>query len=230
VLWDVDFTLLDASGVGKHLYQQALAELYGLDLPAVAVSMAGRTDAAIAMEILTLAGVPDPQSQISAFQDFQAVRAPDLAPMLREQGRVLPGAAEAIAALASPRYAGQVIQSLLTGNIPELAEVKLAALGLTGHLDLAIGAYGNLSQVRADLVAVARRNATAHYGGDFAGRATVLIGDTPKDVEAALVTGARAVAVASGSYSAEQLASAGADVVFADLTDTAGLVAAILSG
>jgi phosphoglycolate phosphatase len=230
VLWDVDFTLLDASGVGKHLYQQALAELYGLDLPAVAVSMAGRTDAAIAMEILTLAGVPDPQSQISAFQDFQAVRAPDLAPMLREQGRVLPGAAEAIAALASPRYAGQVIQSLLTGNIPELAEVKLAALGLTGHLDLAIGAYGNLSQVRADLVAVARRNATAHYGGDFAGRATVLIGDTPKDVEAALVTGARAIAVASGSYSAEQLASAGADVVFADLTDTAGLVAAILSG
>jgi phosphoglycolate phosphatase len=150
--------------------------------------------------------------------------------MLREQGRVLPGAAEAIAALASPRYAGQVIQSLLTGNIPELAEVKLAALGLTGHLDLAIGAYGNLSQVRADLVAVARRNATARYGGDFAGRATVLIGDTPKDVEAALVTGARAIAVASGSYSAEQLASAGADVVFADLTDTAGLVAAILSG
>jgi phosphoglycolate phosphatase len=229
VLWDVDFTLVDASGVGKHLYQQALAELYGLDLPEKVVSMAGRTDAAIAMEILTLAGVPDPQSQIAAFQDFQAVRAPDLVPMLRERGRVLPGAAEAVAALAAPRYAGQVIQSLLTGNIPALAEVKLGALGLTGHLDLSIGAYGDLSQIRADLVSVARRNAAGRYGGDFAGRATVLIGDTPKDVEAAALTGARAIAVASGSYSAADLASSGADVVLDDLTDTAALITAVLA-
>jgi len=229
VLWDVDFTLVDASGIGRTLYQEALAELHGLELPAGMQSMGGRTDASIALEVLTLAGVADPLNHIAAFQEFQAARAPMLAEELRGSGRVLPGAAEAVAALAEPRYAGQVVQSLLTGNIPALAEVKLSALGLTQHLDLSIGAYGHLSQVRADLVAVARANAAARHGGDFSGRATVLIGDTPKDVEAATATGARSIAVATGSYSVEQLTTTTADVVLADLTDTAALVAAVLA-
>jgi phosphoglycolate phosphatase-like HAD superfamily hydrolase len=230
VLWDVDFTLLDAPGVGRHLYEQALAELYGLELPAGLQSMAGRTDASIAIEVLTLANVPDPAGELGAFQKVQAARAraPELTAMLRERGRVLPGAAEAIAALAAPGYADWVIQSLLTGNIPALAEVKLGALGLTEHLDLTVGAYGDHSQVRADLVAVARDRAAARYGGDYAGRATVLIGDTPKDVEAAALTGARSVGVASGSYTEQQLADAGADAVLADLTDTGAVIAAIL--
>jgi phosphoglycolate phosphatase len=229
VLWDVDFTLVDASGVGAHLYRVALAELYGRELPAPLPSMAGRTDTAIGLEVLKLAGVPDPQSQLTTFQDFQTARAPELVAMLRERGRALPGAAEAIAALAGPGLASTVIQSLLTGNIPALAQVKLAALGLTEHLDLAVGAYGDVSQVRADLVDVARRKAAARYGGDYAGRATILIGDTPKDVEAAALTGARVIAVATGSYSAGQLAGAGADVVLPDLTDTARLLAAVLA-
>ena len=229
MLWDVDFTLVDTAGVGKHLYQETMAELYGLELPAGLQSMAGRTDASIAMEVLTLAGVPDPLDQLAAFQAVQATRAPQLDGMLRERGRVLPGAAEAIAALAGPGYPGTVIQSLLTGNIPALAQVKLGALGLTEHLDLSVGAYGDHSQVRADLVAVARRNAAARYGGDYSGRATVLIGDTPNDVDAATQSGARVVGVASGSYTVEQLAAAGADAVLADLTDTAAVLTAVLA-
>jgi phosphoglycolate phosphatase len=230
VLWDVDFTLVEATGVGRHIYQLALEEMYGLALPDQIESMAGRTDAAIALEVLTLAGVPDPEGQLPAFQAFQAALAPGLGAMLRECGRALPGAAAAVAALADPSYVGQIIQSLLTGNIPALAAAKLGAYGLVAHLDLSVGAYGDLSPVRADLVDVARRNAAAKYGADFGGRATVLIGDTPKDVEAATLTGARSVAVATGSFSAGQLAAAGADVVLADLTDTGGLVSAVLAG
>ena len=76
--------------------------------------------------------------------------------------RILPGAAEAMAALA--RLDGQgVVQSLLTGNIRPLAEVKLGPLGLTEHLDLDAGAYGTESEIRADLVPVARRNAAARF-------------------------------------------------------------------
>ena len=64
---------------------------------------------------------------------------------------------EVLAALAGPAYSGWVVQSLLTGNIPALARVKLGALGLIEHLDLSIGAYGDVSEVRGDLVPVARR-------------------------------------------------------------------------
>jgi phosphoglycolate phosphatase len=230
VLWDVDYTLADTDGVGRYLYQIALAELYGLEMPRPIRSMAGRTDSSIALEVLTAAGVADPAAEVARFQEVLGARAPELDSLVRERGKPLPGAAEVLAALADPAYAGRVVQSVLTGNVPALARVKLGGLGLTAHLDLAIGAYGDVSEVRADLVPVARRNAAEHYGADFAGRATVLVGDTPSDVEAAAVSGARSVAVATGSFSAQQLADAGADVVLTDLTQTAEVVNAILDG
>ena len=228
VLWDVDYTLADTNGVGRRLYQIALAELYGLEMPRLIRSMAGRTDSSIALEVLTAAGIPNPASEVARFQQVLAARAPDLDALVRERGKALPGAVQALAALGGQAYAGRVVQSVLTGNIPALARVKLGGLGLTEYLDLGIGAYGDVSEVRADLVPVARRNAADRYGADFAGPATVLVGDTPSDVEAAASTGARSVAVATGSFSAEQLTSAGADVVLADLTDTAAAVRGIV--
>ena len=133
-----------------------------------------------------------------------------------------------LAALAMGTHGQPVIQSLLTGNLPELARVKLGALQLTEHLDLTIGAYGDISAVRADLVQVAQAKATARHGGDFGGRYTVLVGDTPSDVEAALANDASVVAVASGSFSAAELEQAGAHVVLPDLANTPIALAAIL--
>ncbi len=89
---------------------------------------------------------------------------------------------------------------MLTGNIRPLATVKLAAAGLGEHLDLDVGAYGDVHEVRAELVPVARQGGPAAYGADFGGQSTVLVGDTPLDVAAALATGARAVGVATGSF------------------------------
>ena len=140
--------------------------------------------------------------------------------------RPLPGAAEAIAALA----AAGVHQSVLTGNVRPLAALKLRRAGLGAGLDLDAGAYGDVHEVRAELVTAARRAARQAYGLDFPGDATVLVGDTPLDVAAALATGARAVAVATGSYPAAGLVAAGAHVVLPDLTDTARVVAAVTAG
>jgi len=126
---------------------------------------------------------------------------------------------------------GRIHQSVLTGNIRSVAEVKLAALGLREWLDLCIGAYGDDHEDRTELVHVARRRAAAVHGrsaAEFGGTATVVIGDTPLDISAALAAGARAVGVATGSYSADDLAMAGADAVLPDLTDTASVLRALL--
>jgi phosphoglycolate phosphatase-like HAD superfamily hydrolase len=112
---------------------------------------------------------------------------------------------------------------VLTGNVRKLAEVKLAALGLKSGIDLCIGAYGDDHEERAELVHVARRRAAGVHGrlpGDFDGPATVVIGDTPLDIEAALAAGARAIGVATGGYRPDELASAGAHAVLPDLSDT----------
>ena len=229
MLWDVDFTLVEGGGAGLVLYETVLAELYGVDLPGQLTSMSGRTDSAIALEVLAALGL-DAAKELPRFHRALAERAPEVAGVVREHGTALPGARQALTALAGYASNGPVVQSLLTGNIPALAQVKLKALGLTDHIDLDVGAYGDVSRVRADLVPVARQKAAARYRADFGGRATVLVGDTPHDVEAAAVADARSVAVATGRFSASQLADAGADVVLPDLTDTARAVAAILDG
>lgn len=236
VLWDVDHTLINAGGAGLELYRIAFAELFGGEMP-VPASMAGRTERAIVLEVLTLAGLPEPRGKVAAFHAIMAAHAPEVADLIREHGTALPGAAEALAALAmagtgdangDEHFAGLVVQALLTGNIRPLAEVKLGALGLTEHLDLDVGTYGDAHEVRAELVGPARRRAAQAYGADFSGEATIIVGDTPLDVEAALVTGARAVAVATGYFSVAELTAAGAHVVLPDLTDTGRVLAAVL--
>jgi phosphoglycolate phosphatase len=228
VLWDVDHTLIVAGGVGFRIYERAFRDMFSLEVPSVAVPMAGRTDRAIALDLLTEAGVPDPRGQVAQFQAMQAQYAPELAPEMAARGRVLPGVPEAIAAVAQGRPGLRVVQSLLTGNVRALAEVKVGALGLTDHLDLDAGAYGTESEIRADLVPVARRNASGRYDEDFSGAATVLVGDTPLDVEAALATGARVVGVGTGMFTVEELLAAGAHAAFPDLSDTGAVVSAIL--
>jgi phosphoglycolate phosphatase len=227
VLWDVDYTLIDSDGVGRVLYKSVFGEMFGRDMPQPG-SMAGRTDRAIVLEVLTLAGVDDPRRHVDEFLRLMAIRAPGLADLVVERARALPGAAQAMAALARLGGGRGVVQSLLTGNIRPLAEVKLGPLGLTEHLDLDAGAYGSTHEVRAELVHLARRNASRAYPADFGGDATVIVGDTPLDVEAALATGARAVGVATGAFTTSELAAAGAHAALPDLADTGLVVAAIL--
>jgi len=222
VLWDVDYTLLSAGGLGNSLYEAVFKDLFGRDLTAIAPK-AGRTDRAILLETLALAGVDSPAAYVDEFMVLLGRRAAAMDGSARAYVRALPGASAAILALA----AAGVRQSVLTGNVRPLAAAKLAAAGLGEHLDLDVGAYGDVHEVRAELVPVARRAARAAYGLDFGGRSTVLVGDTPLDVAAALETGARAVGVATGSFPATDLVAAGAHIVLPDLTDTPLVLAAV---
>jgi phosphoglycolate phosphatase-like HAD superfamily hydrolase len=243
VLWDVDHTLLNAGGLSAQLYGAVFAELYGRELAQVA-PMAGRTDRAIIVETLTMAGIPDPRGQADVFIAGMARHAPAYGEQIRRRGHVLPGAIAALTALGRPGgrpqggagrrrdgapggTGGTALQSVLTGNIRPLAEVKLGVLGLRGLLDLDIGAYGDSHETRSELVHVARARAAAAAGRAFGGESTVLIGDTPLDVAAALATGARAVGVATGGFTGADLAAAGAHAVLRDLADTPGVLAAI---
>ncbi len=220
MLWDVDYTLLSADGLGTRLYEVVFAEMFGRELTAVAPK-AGRTDRAIIGDTLALAGVS--RVHVDAF--LAALVRAAAEGTVPAQVHPMPGALDAVAALASA--SGGIRQSVLTGNVRPLAALKLRLAGLGEHLDLDVGAYGDVHEVRAELVAVAREAARQAYGTDFPGASTVLVGDTPLDVEAALASGARAVGVATGSYPAAALA--GADVVLPDLTATARVLAAVMS-
>ena len=146
VLWDIDGTLLNAGGVGRDLYNVVFLQLFGRSLSAYA-PMAGRTDRAIILETLIMAGVDEPRRYVDPFIAGLSAQAPLIQSAMVSRGQALPGAAAALA-----RIAGHAHQSVLTGNIRPLAEVKLAALGLREGLDLCIGAYGDDHEDRAELV------------------------------------------------------------------------------
>lgn len=223
VLWDIDHTLLDTGGVGSEVFRDAFEEVTGRTIERLA-DVTGRTEQVIFRETLHLYGIEDPGDYFTKFAEAQANGYRTRAEEMRQRGRALPGAREALEALARLPY---VTQAVLTGNTRPSAEAKLHTFGLDTLLDLDSGAYGTDDSVRANLVPVARQRASARHGATFTGENTVIIGDTTSDVEAALNSGADIVAVATGRTSAQELGSAGARTVFEDLADTASLVRAV---
>lgn len=222
VLWDVDKTLVDVSGVSRDIYARAFEKVTGQPLGQLA-DMTGRTERAILVETLALNGVAE--AELDVFYEALALAAHELRGQMRAIGRALPGAREAIVAM---RQDG-VVQSVATGNLRPIAETKLAAFGLADGLELDVGGYGSDDGVRAELVRQARLRAGRKYETDMSPDRVVVIGDTPLDVEGAHGAGAWAIGVATGASTVEELAAAGADEVFADLTSVDVLVSMVVS-
>ncbi len=226
VLWDIDHTLIDTGGVGSEIYATAFQEVTGRPLEEQA-DVSGRTEPVIFRETAQLHGIDAPADLFSAFAEHQARLYVERSGEMRHRGCILPGVPEALRAVAERP---DIIQSVLTGNTRPSAEAKLLAFGLDGYLDMDSGAYGTDDDTRVNLVGVGQERATQAHGVPFDAARTVLIGDTPNDVQAAHDGGARIIAVATGRDSADDLRAAGASTVFRDLTDTAALVEAIRGG
>ncbi len=217
ILWDIDHTLIDNAGVSKEIYAAAFTALAG-EPPKRAAVTEGRTDRLIMREMFLRNGFPEPvwADAEAALTSAGRERLGDL----REQGRPLPGVREALKEAAT--RVGWV-SSVLTGNIAANAQVKLSAFDLDTLVDLEVGAYGADAVDRSELVDVARRRIRDHrtLPDDTP---VVLVGDTPRDVEAALASDAHVIAVATGVHGQRELHAAGAATVLPDLTDTIGLL------
>jgi phosphoglycolate phosphatase len=220
VMWDIDHTLLRGGGVAGRAWKTAFTAVTGREWQ-VTPNFAGRTDLDICAEVFASHGVTD--CTPDRFFARYVTEVDRTRHLFAEQGALLPGVPEVLSALAAR---GDVVQTLVTGNVPQVAAAKLAAFDLTGAFDAEVGAYGTDDSVRATLVRRSRERAEAKYG---AGLRPVVIGDTAHDVAGARANNARVIAVATGSHDAAHLHEAGADVVLDDLSDTPAAVAAITS-
>lgn len=223
VLWDVDHTLIETGGVGREIFAEAFAHAVGRPMEKMA-EVSGRTEPDIFRETAELHGIRVTTELFNAFANQLAKGYRDRLTEMRRRGRVLPGAAEALAALAADTT---IVQSVLTGNIRPVAETKLAAFDLDEHLDFEAGAYGSDDAVRPHLVAIAQQRAAARYETTFDPTNTILIGDTPSDVTTAHQGGAQIIAVASGKSTSTELSSAGAEKVLTSLSNPDSLIAAL---
>jgi phosphoglycolate phosphatase-like HAD superfamily hydrolase len=233
VLWNIDLTLVDVARVSRDAYAEAFGRVTGRPLVALPQT-AGQSDSEIFFEALALndasAEAPGDRADVAA-QELLARYSSELATafgarldLLPTLGRALPGAREAVAAVA---VLPGVIQSVLTGTIRPNAAAKLRAFGLDEFFDFEIGGYCSEVYPKGAELLRSRGRAAEKYGTDIGAGCTVYLADSGRDVEAARIGGARCVAVASGRSTAGELREAGADLVFDDLTDTGAVVAAV---
>lgn len=192
LFWDIDGTLLTTARAGVFSLEDALEEVSGVrdDLNGMATS--GMTDYSIAEAALARVGHATDQEIV---QRFLEVHGRQLATYLhRRDGHVMPGVREILDDLVGR---DDVVNLLLTGNIEAGAAAKLAHYGLDEYFR-AGGAFCVGPGERAE---IARRALPLANGAER----VYVIGDTPADVECGKAIGARTVAVATGSYSLEQL-------------------------
>ncbi len=225
VLFDIDGTLLLSLGAGRRALVAAMAaELDDPQTAAAGVRFDGKTDPQIVREMFAAAGhsaVDDERVAAVLSRYVSCLRAELGRPGHRTE--VLPGILDLLDALEADRSA---VLGLLTGNVESGAHLKLRS-GLLDPARFVVGAFGSDHALRTELPAIAADRAVPVFGRRPYGSEVVILGDTPADVTCGLALGARAIGVATGSYSTGELAAAGAYAVFPDLGAVADVLAAI---
>jgi phosphoglycolate phosphatase-like HAD superfamily hydrolase len=217
VLFDIDQTILHSGGAGEKALTMASRDRFGREETLDHIEIAGKTDVWIAHRIFEAHGIEAHQENVGKFLDgyIEYLRTE----LGRNEGRLLPGFPEILEALAR---LPNVALGLLTGNLRRGAELKLGHYGVLDFF--AFGAFADDSHERNLLGPFARKRATERHGTDFQAGDIYIIGDTPHDIACAKAIHARSVGVATGRYSRAALEAAGADFVFDDLSDVAGVI------
>ncbi|MDB4917077.1 MAG: hypothetical protein JWM95_4721 [Gemmatimonadetes bacterium] len=226
VLFDIDGTLLRTDGAGRRAVNQAIHEVYGTH-PAGGHEFDGKTDPQIVRELMQLAGVHDESitERLAETLTRYSILLRDELDGVDHSRNVYPGIGALLDALEAR---DDVLLGLLTGNIHAGAVAKLDAVGL-GTDRFKIGAFGSDHASRAELPAIARARAEALLGHAVAGADVIVIGDTPADMGCGRGIGARAIGVATGRYTVDDLTACEPHAVFPDLSDTAAVMRAIFA-
>jgi len=222
LLFDIDGTLVTTGGVGRRAVDRAFERAHGRADACSGIRFDGMTDRSITRLGLTAIGVAATDQAIAHLLDiYLGELQAELRLASPEVYRVHVGVPEALAG-ASAR--GMAL-GLGTGNLQEGARLKLEHVGLYHHFGF--GGFGSDHEQRVDLIRVGAARGAQQLGLPVSDCRVVVIGDTPKDVDAARGIGAESIGVGTASFSAQQLLEHGATYAFDDLL-APGALAALL--
>lgn len=212
LLFDIDGTLIHSGGAGLHALKLAFKERFGIDDDLHDIEIAGMTDSGIVVSILKKHKIPTTNENVSAFLDsyvhFLSLELP------RRKGKLLPGVLELLEQLKSRSH---LALALLTGNVSRGAQLKLEHYGVWHFFEF--GAFADDHHDRNRLGPFARARAREKHGREFAASEIDVIGDTPRDIACGKALGARTIAVATGTWSRDELAGYKPDFLIDDLSD-----------
>jgi phosphoglycolate phosphatase len=210
-LFDIDGTILLTEGASREAFVRALADQFGRQDDLRDIRFDGRTEPLILADVLAKHGIvfsdgQEPRFWNAVFDHMRLLLRPP-------RGHLLPGASDLIDRVAAePAW----VMGLLTGNMTEMARIKLTRFGLEDRF--AFGAFGEQAS---------DRDALARWIVDRIGREhgipperCLVIGDTEHDVACAKGASARSVAVATGTRTRAELEALEPDLVLDSLTES----------
>ncbi|MBI1370393.1 MAG: HAD hydrolase-like protein [Planctomycetes bacterium] len=212
VLFDLDGTMLSTQGAGMRAMARAGAGLFGDGFHFDGIVSAGGLDPLLFAAAAGRCGVELNDANHASFAEaYHRLLAEELAAGVR----ILPGVIELLDEMH--RHAG-ITLGILTGNYARTTPVKLRAAGIDPDI-FAVGAFGDDANTRPGMVPVALARYEKLHARPVLPNDVMLIGDTPKDIDAAKSNNCLAVGVATGPYSTAELLDAGADLALPDLAD-----------
>jgi phosphoglycolate phosphatase-like HAD superfamily hydrolase len=213
LLFDIDGTLITTGGVGRRAIERAFGKRHGRADACQRIRFDGMTDRSITRLALQEIGVTPSETAIDQLLDvYTAELEAELSLTSLDAYRVHSGVLEA---LTAAKQQGMAL-GLGTGNTREGARLKLGHVGLFEQF--AFGGFGCDHEIRVEVIRIGAERGAQRVGRPVSECRVVVIGDTPKDVDAARGIGAECIGVGTGSYSADQLREHGATHAFDDLT------------
>ncbi len=204
LLFDIDGTLIDSGGAGRRAMVHAFATTHGRPDATTGFSFAGMTDQGILRRALSAIGV---EVTAEAMAEVLSAYLEKLAIELEssEHYRVLPGVASLVAWLGE---LDGIALGLGTGNVKDGAFAKLRRGDIHHHFGF--GGFGCDAEDRTELLRAGAVRGAARLGAPVEACRVVVIGDTPKDVAAAMGIGAACVGVGTGGSAPADLVALGA--------------------
>ena len=212
LLFDIDGTLISSAGADVESLKLVLAERFGIEDDLHDIEIAGMTDSGIVISILKKHRIPETHENVSAFLDSYVHFLSQELP--RRQGTLLPGVLELLERL---KTRPNLVLALLTGNVSRGAQLKLEHYGVWHFFEF--GAFADDHHDRNKLGGFARTRAREKHGREFSPEETDVIGDTPRDIACGKAFGARTIAIATGTWSREDLAKHQPNFLFDDLSN-----------
>ena len=211
ILFDIDGTLIESGGASDRAWHRAFEELHGVDVEIAKVTGKGVPDPAVGRQAFeAVIGREPTDEEMAKLMGRRLEYLPEEVDS-SDGYRVMPGVERVLDDLIERG----VLLGLVTGNVEAAAHVKLARANLNRFFSF--GGYGSDSDDRGELTRKSLERGGLVFGSALDASRCFSIGDTPRDVDAGHFAGISVTGVATGKYSVDELAKAGADAAIATL-------------
>jgi phosphoglycolate phosphatase-like HAD superfamily hydrolase len=212
ILFDIDGVLIkEGTLLGRWSF--AIKKIFDVDADINQIKASGKTDINILYELARTSGISESEVERHMNELLYALIEYVKNHIHETKIHTQDGVENLLKELKNRGY----FLGLVTGNVEANAKIKLEKIKLYQFFDL--GSFGDKFSTRSEIIEDVIKKAESKLRTNIDKNDVFYFGDSPLDVKAGKESGIKTIAVATGSYSKEDLQKTNPDFVFQDLSD-----------